>query len=298
MALRSSKVQIDFEDLIAMPYRSLATRLLRALAALSLISIALPSNAGIIPDSDPWEHWRPAAETPQLEVDHSGWAQILATYLDAEHPSGINRFDYRSVTAEDRAVLDGYVAYLASLPVAQLTREQQQAYWINLYNAITVQLILDHPEVSSIRKIKDGFFSIGPWGRDVVEVDGKTLTLNDIEHRILRPLYGDARVHFAVNCASLGCPNLQPEPWTADQLESMYDAGARAFINHPRGVSESDRKLRLSSIFSWFDEDFGDDRRELLDWLAQYAEPDLAATLRSWNGPVRFDYDWALNAPE
>lgn len=272
-------------------------RLLRALITLSLLT-SLPSVAGIIPDSDPWEHWRPAADSRQVDVDHNAWDLILQTYLDADHPSGIYRFDYASVTAADRQLLDGYIAYLANVPVAQLTTGQQQAYWINLYNALTVQLILDNPGVSSIRRIKDGFFSIGPWGRDLIVIDGQTLTLNDIEHRILRPLYGDARVHFAVNCASLGCPNLQPVAWTADNLEKLYDAGARAFINHPRGVTVTADRLTLSSIFSWFDEDFGDGRREVLGWIAQFAEPALAETLRGWNGRVRYDYDWDLNAPE
>lgn len=128
-------------------------------------------------------------------------------------------------------------------------------------------------------------------------IDGETLTLNDIEHRILRPLYGDPRVHFAVNCASLGCPNLAPEAYTAENLEALYESGARAFINHHRGVEPQGGKLRLSSMFSWFKEDFGEDRQAVLIWLSQYAESELAETLRNWRGPVRYDYDWSLNSP-
>lgn len=271
-------------------------RLPRLLLGLGLL-MSLPVSAGIIPDSEAWERWRPAAETRQIEVDHSAWGMVLATYVVDDHPSGINRFDYASVTVEDRALLDGYIEHLAAQQVSTLTRAQQQAYWVNLYNALTVQLILDNPDVSSIRKIKNGFFSIGPWSRDIIQVEGVVLTLNDIEHRILRPLYEDARVHFAVNCASLGCPNLQAVPFTADNLDELYERGARAFINHPRGATVDGDLITLSSIFKWFKDDFGDSRSERLAWLSHFAEPDLAAQLSDWEGRVRYDYDWKLNAP-
>lgn len=278
-------------------YRKLLPALLsRSLLALCMLA-SVPAAAGIIPDSEAWERWRPAAETRAVDVDHSSWGLLLATYLVSDHPSGINRFDYASVSAEHRALLDDYLQNLAALQVSALTHKQQQAYWVNLYNAITVQLILDNPDATSIRQIKNGVFSIGPWSRDIIEIDGVVLTLNDIEHRILRPLYEDPRVHFAVNCASLGCPNLQPVPFTADNLDQLYDAGARAFINHPRGASVDGNRLTLSSIFKWFKEDFGDSRSERLGWLAGFAEADLAAQLRGWDGRVRYEYDWDLNAP-
>jgi hypothetical protein len=266
------------------------------LALLSLL-LSLPTAAGIIPDSEAWERWRPAADTATVSVDHSPWGVLLATYLVTDHPSGINRFDYASVSHADRQRLVDYLGSMARLTVSELTPAQQQAYWVNLYNALTVQLILDHPEVSSIRQIKDGFFSIGPWGRDIIEVGGEVLTLDDIEHRILRPLFQDPRVHFAVNCASLGCPNLQAEPFTAENLDTLYESAARAFINHPRGANIDGEQLTLSSIFKWFKDDFGDSRSERLAWLAAYAKPELAEQLRGWDGRVRYAYDWDLNAP-
>ncbi len=261
------------------------------------LPFSLPVAAGIIPDSEAWERWRPAAEVRSVEVDHAAWGQLLADYLVTDHPSGINRFNYAAVSADDRARLDTYIDALAGLTISELTATQQQAYWVNLYNALTVQLILENPDVTSIRQIKNGFFSIGPWGREIIAVEGVVLTLNDIEHRILRPLYEDPRVHFAVNCASLGCPNLQPVPFTADNLDKLYDAGARAFISHPRGAGISGDTLTLSSIFKWFKDDFGGSRSERLAWLAEFAEEEKAARLRAWDGRVRYDYDWELNAP-
>ncbi len=273
------------------------SRSLRRLPPALWLLLSLPAAAGIIPDSEAWERWRPAAETATVTVDHSPWGVLLATYLVTDHPSGIHRFDYASVTAADRELLDTYLDSMAGLTVSKLTRAQQQAYWVNLYNALTVQLILDHPDATSIRQIKDGFFSIGPWGRDIIEVEGVVLTLNDIEHRILRPLYQDPRVHFAVNCASLGCPNLQPVPFTADKLDALYEAGARAFINHSRGAQINGDLLTLSSIFKWFKDDFGDSRSERLAWLATFAEGERAEQLKAWDGRVRYAYDWDLNAP-
>ncbi len=273
--------------------RTLTNTMLGALALLC----ASTASAGIIPDGEAWEKWRPAADSRQIELDHGPWGDLLSRYVKDGHPSGINRFDYTAVSDADRKSLNAYVSYLADIDVSQLTVPQQQAYWINLYNALTIELILDNPGVSSIRKIKDGFFSIGPWGKDAITIDGEVLTLNDIEHRILRPLYREPRVHFAVNCASLGCPNLQPEPWRAETLERQYQKAAVAFINHPRGVSITEDRLTLSSIFKWFSEDFGDDTDAVLNWIADFAEPSLAAQLRQWDGRVRYDYDWALNSP-
>jgi hypothetical protein len=161
-----------------------------------------------------------------------------------------------------------------------------------------VQVILEHPGVSSIREIRSGWFSPGPWDLKLAEVDGVEVTLNDIEHRILRPIYGDPRVHFAVNCASLGCPNLGPEPYLADKLDLQLDTAARAFINHPRGASVSEGKLTLSSIFKWYGDDFGEGVEERLNWIAAYARPGLAKKLTDWDGSIRYEYDWRLNAPD
>jgi hypothetical protein len=256
-----------------------------------------PAKAAPLAADDAWERWRPAAEVTTLEVDHAPWRALLQAYLDSNHPSGINRFAYDAVTVADRQRLGSYIDSLAMLPVARLTPLQQQAYWINLYNAVTVQVVLEHPGVSSIREIRSGWFSPGPWDLKLVEVNGVALTLNDIEHRILRPIFGDPRVHFAVNCASIGCPNLGAEPYVADKLDLQLDTAARAFINHPRGASISDNRLTLSSIFKWYGEDFGESVAGQLNWIAAYARPDLAEKLAGWDGSIRYEYDWRLNAP-
>jgi len=210
---------------------------------------------------------------------------------------GINRFDYAAVTPADRAKLQSYLDALAARDPRTLNRPEQFAYWVNLYNALTVAVVVDYYPVKSIRKIEGGLLGLGPWNKEFITIQGQALTLNDIEHRILRPIWQDPRIHYAVNCASLGCPNLATSAYSPDKLEAQLDAAARDFINHPRGVDRSGKRLRVSSIYDWYEIDFGSDQKELLGHLAQYAEEDLAAYLGSYSGRIRYDYDWKLNQP-
>ncbi len=126
-------------------------------------------------------------------------------------------------------------------------------------------------------------------------MEGEALTLNDIEHRILRPVWRDPRIHYAVNCASLGCPNLQPVPFAPDTLDAQLDAAARAYVNHPRGVRRQGDDLVVSSIYHWFREDFGDSEQGVISHLLRFAAPQLAARLRRHRGGLEHDYDWTLN---
>ena len=166
---------------------------------------------------------------------------------------------YASVAPEDRKALKDYLRDLQSLPVSSYNRAEQRAYWINLYNAFTVDLVLSRFSVESIRdiNISPGLFARGPWGAKLLTIEGEGLSLDDIEHRILRPIWKDNRVHYAVNCASLGCPNLQAAAYTSDNTEALLEKGAREYVNHPRGVAIKNGKLYVSSIYVWFQEDFG-----------------------------------------
>ena len=239
-----------------------------------------------------------AAHSPgaAAEVDNTAWEGLLSSYLDNRHASGVNRFDYAAVSPGDRGVLEGYLDDLQRVRPASLSRDEQMAYWINLYNALTVKVILDHYPVSSIRDISLPGSRGGPWKAALVTVEGRALSLDNIEHDILRPIWKDPRIHYAVNCASIGCPNLAGRAYRAAVLEEMLEEAARAYINHPRGVSLKGRKLTLSSIYSWYKEDFGN-REELYDHLLRYAEGESAAAVQGAGGRVRYRYDWALNQP-
>ncbi|HBK92485.1 MAG TPA: DUF547 domain-containing protein [Parvularcula sp.] len=230
-------------------------------------------------------------EASPVIVDHGRWGRFLDAYV-VKGPAGINLVRYKAVTAADKAMLAAYIDALAATDAAALPRKEQLALWINLYNAATVKLILDHPGIASILDIEK------PWDRPVATVGVRALTLNDIEHGIIRPLAKDARVHYAVNCASMGCPNLARAPFTGAGLDAALDAAARAYVNHPRGVSVTKGKARLSKIFGWYRDDFGKDDAALIDHIRLYAEPALAARLKRVKRADSYDYDWALNAAE
>ena len=126
-------------------------------------------------------------------------------------------------------------------------------------------------------------------------IEGETLSLDDIEHRILRPIWQDPRIHYAVNCASIGCPNLSNEAFTAQNTDVLLTQGAIAYINHPRGVSINNDELTLSSIYKWFKEDFGTDDRAIIQHLQTYAKPALKAQLGELSDIEGYEYDWSLN---
>jgi len=223
------------------------------------------------------------------------YARFLERYLVTDTPDGIHRLRYGAVTAEDRAALEAWVAAEAQRGPRGLARNAQFAYWANLYNALTVARVLKAYPVSSILDLKRWPWSFGPWDDDLITVQGISLSLNAIEHRILRPLFAEPRVHFALNCASLGCPNLLPEPFTGDVLEADLQGALEAHLAHPRGIAFEDGQLTLSSLFDWYGEDFPQGREALLAYLASAAPETLGPSLRAYDGPIAFRYDWALN---
>ena len=265
------------------------------LITLGLLLIA--SNLGAAPKADLWPRWEAHNPASSAVVDHSGWERFLGRYLVSNHPSGITRVRYGDVTSEDRRALESYIESLQWISVSRLNRDEQMAYWINLYNAVTVKVILDHYPVPSITKIdlSSGLFSRGPWEAKLLRIEGEEVSLNDVEHRILRPIWRDPRVHYAVNCASVGCPNLQNRAYTAANLEMLLEKGAREYINHPRGVSFEGSKLVLSSIYDWFQGDFGGSEEGVLRHLRRYAAPELAERLEGYSGRISYEYDWSLN---
>jgi len=283
------------------------TRLASAFTAIAcqvtivaLLAIS-PAHAGLLeklfaPKADLWDRWTahdPAATTP---IDHSAWDKFLKTYV-SEHTDGVNRVDYARVTDTDRAALSKYIADLKTTPISRYTRDEQLAYWVNLYNVLTIKVILDYYPVDSIREINisPGLFSLGPWDKKLISIEDERLSLNDIEHRILRPIWRDPRVHYSVNCASIGCPNLQRVAFTAANADTLLDAAAREYVNHPRGVRIENGGLIVSSIYDWFEEDFVDGDGSVVAHLERYADPDLAATLANTKKVKGNEYDWTLN---
>ena len=227
-------------------------------------------------------------------VDHGAWDAFLKKYIKT-NSENLNLVDYGGVTADDKQALKTYLLALQSEDPTTLNRDEAMVYWINFYNALTIDVILDNYPVKSIRNIRSGLRA-GPWQRDLAEVNGVALSLDNIEHGILRAFWDENRVHYAVNCASIGCPNLLARAWLAEDLEETLDAAARGYVNHPRGFARAGNgRTTASSIYNWFKEDFGGDDAGVIAHLKKYADEDTAAKLKGVTKIDRYDYDWALN---
>lgn len=220
-------------------------------------------------------------------VDNSIYADLLKKYVH----NGV--VDYRGLKG-DEAQLDRYLKVLENVPVAELSRNAQFAFYINAYNAWTLKLILNgYPGVKSIKDL--GSFFKSPWKEKLVRIEGRVLTLDELEHGILRPRFKDPRVHFAIVCASKSCPPLISVPYRADTLDRQLDSAAQNFINNPRTTYLKGDTLYVSKIFKWFADDFGDDP---LGFVSRYARADFKKQLAARGARLKIaylDYDWSLN---
>lgn len=267
-----------------------------ALALAGLLVLPLSAQNAAARDADISNAFAASDAQSQTIVDQSIWAGILQAYVK-KVPDGINRFTYAKMSNADKAALKKYLAALQHVSPEKLNANEQHAYWINFYNALTVQVIVYHMPVKSIRDISSGLFTIGPWDLKLVTVEGHKLSLNNIEHDILRANWHDPRVHYTVNCASLGCPNLRATPYTGAHLDAELTQAARAFINHPRGVAVQNGKLTVSKIYQWYADDFGGTHAKIIAHLRKYAAPALAKQLSHMAHIDAYQYDWRLNAP-
>jgi Protein of unknown function, DUF547 len=210
------------------------------------------------------------------ESDHSVWNDLLK-----KHVSTTGKVNYKGFK-EDLEILDSYMRSLnENAPSESATKEARLAYWINAYNAVTIRLIVVNYPLTSITKLDGG----KPWDVKRYSNGGKKMSLNDIENNILRPM-GDARIHFALNCAAKSCPPILNEAFTAENVNKLLEQRTRQFINSSRTVIEKDA-IKVSKVFDWYGKDFGN----VVDFVNKYAKVKASKTAK-----VTFaDYDWSLN---
>jgi len=239
-----------------------------------------------------------AAERPAAPFDHSAFDALLKKFVKGD------RVDYAALKT-DRKALDEYCERLAKLAQAELgrmPRNDRFAFWIDAYNALTLQTIVDHYPIQA-------GLALNPWPRNSIrQIDGawttkhtvasQSVSLDDIENKILRPDFKDPRVHTAINCASLGCPPLRAEAFTGEQLERQLDENVARFLaDAARNVIDvGGRGVKVSKIFDWFKDDFGgaDGVVKFLREHAPAAQQKKLADVRA--GAIDFvDYDWTLN---
>jgi len=212
-------------------------------------------------------------------VSHTAWNSLLQ-----KHVSASGAVDYKGFQNEE-AQLQSYLKQLAdNAPADSWSDEEKLAYWINLYNAYTVDLILDHYPLKSIRDISE------PWDTPIAKVGDKTYSLNQVEHEIVRKRFNEPRIHFAVNCASQSCPELLNKAYTAENLDQLLEQQTKKFINNPKHNEISADQVRISSIFDWYKEDFVKNGT-VIDFLNTYSNTEIKE-----NASVGYkDYNWNLN---
>jgi len=246
------------------------------------------------------------AHAATLDHAHGQWAALLARHVHWNAAGTTTSVDYAGFV-RDRDRLDRYLASLRSVPAGDFRRwpkADRDAFLINAYNAATVQLVLTrYPRLQSIKQL--GGLLSSPWKKPFVELLGKRRSLDDIEHRLLRGAadYRDPRIHFAVNCASIGCPALRPEAYTGAKLDVQLDDQTRRFLrDRSRNRHDASAKvMRVSRIFDWYGDDFSAHSGGISVFLARYpaelgVDSGTEQSLRQGRIPMQFlDYDWSLN---
>ena len=247
------------------------------LPLLGLLLIGLSTSCGA-----------PKVKSNALPISHAIWDTLLRQHVD-----DLGLIDYQGMM-EDSNQLQRYLDLIRQHPPNDKTWsvEERMAYWINAYNAFTVELILDHYPTESIKDIKNGIpFVNTVWDIKFIKIGGEELDLNNIEHGILRKDFADPRIHFALVCASLSCPKLQNFAFTGDKLEEQLEQAAREFINEPFRNEIAGETIYLSKILDWYWGDFKDQYTNRYELLDQYTEGTFDRSR-----PIEFlDYDWSLN---
>ena len=220
--------------------------------------------------------------------DHSAWAEVLSA---AAHPDR-GRMDYAAVSED---LLAAYLDQLAKVDLSTLPRSEQKALLINAYNAFTIRLIVQQPALpNSIRDLPD------PWGSASWTLGGERVSLDDIEHALLRPVFRDPRLHFALNCASIGCPPLRSEPFVGDRLDTQLDTVTRDTLARSQWLSVEGDRLTVTPLLDWYGPDFTAEgwapvASTKAEWLAMFGSPAVIEAVASGAGIRYSSYDWRLN---
>ena len=240
-----------------------------------------------------------------FDHNYTAWEALLKKHVRWLPDNKQSRANYKGFAA-DRAELAKVLETLSAVSQTQFnafSKEQQMAFLVNAYNAFTIEIILTkYPDIKSIKEL--GSFNRGPWKNEFFTLLGAKHHLDWIEHEQLRPKYSEPRIHVAVNCASIGCPALYPEAFTATKMEAMLEDGMRRFLGDKTRNRYENGKIQASNIFKWFKEDFEKGNKgfaKLEDVFAKYADlltPDETARNQIKAKTVsisHLDYDWSLN---
>lgn len=244
-----------------------------------------------------WSIWATNNPLSTSVISHNEWQEFLDKHVITDEEN-INLVDYVNLTEADHELLKQYIARLSHIDIDAYNRDEQLAFWLNLYNALTVQIVAEYYPVSSIEEINisPGLFSIGPWGAKLVTINGTPLSLDDINNRIIRPVWNDPRTHYALNNGSIGAANLSKKAYHGNTLEENLNEAASVYINSLRGAQVIEGKLIVSKIYEWYKDDFGGSNMDIITHIQQFAKEPLFSQLNHINTIDGYIYNWHLNA--
>lgn len=244
-----------------------------------------------------WSKWTVHNPLSQDIISHEEWQSFLTRFLVTDK-EGVNLVNYSQLTKADTASLQQYIHRLSQIKIHEYNRNEQLAFWINLYNATTVKIVADYYPVNSIQDINlsPGIFSIGPWDSLLVTIEGAPLSLDDIQNRIIRPIWNDPRTHYALNDSTIGAANLSRDAFNGQTINHQLNQVARQYINSLRGVQVIGGKLILSKIYDWYLDDFGGEESILIQHLLQFSADPQRTQLASLNAVDGYVYNWHLNS--
>ena len=259
---------------------------------LPIIFLFLPLNNNLVSNLNGYN--KAEAQSFKNSSADSDWDLILNRYVIKSEPDGVNLFNYSALSksSDDWVLLNNYLTSLEDIDPNLMLKNEAIAYYANLYNAVTVKLITENYPIKSIRKL--GPFNSGPWKRKIIKLNGELVSLDDIEHKILRSKYLSPYIHYMLNCASISCPNLQKKAWKGETLKSDQQRAVSEYINSSRGVVLKKDGLQVSSIYKWFKGDFKSDGG-VLDHILKHANKDLKNAIKKVEKIKSYNYDWTLN---
>ena len=244
-----------------------------------------------------WPQWGVHNPLSQASISHDEWQEFLTRHV-ITNQEGINLIDYPHLTEADLEALNLYITHMSQIHLENYNRNEQLAFWINLYNALTVQILADYYPVDSIQEISisPGLFNTGPWGAKLITMGSTQFSLDDIQNHIIRPIWNDPRTHYALNNATIGAANLNKQAFQGIIINDQLNQAAQEYINSLRGLQIIDGKLILSKIYNWYSDDFGGKDSLLIQHLYVYANKPLRNQLQNIQSVNSYIYNWHLNS--
>lgn len=243
-----------------------------------------------------WPLWEVHDPLSTASIDHGDWQKFLDKHV-ITNQEGITLVDYAHIDNKELQALQAYIAKMGSIKIENYNRREQLAFWINLYNALTVLTVAHYYPVGSIDEINTspGLFSIGPWATKLITINKTQLSLDDIQNRIIRPIWNDPRTLYAINNGSIGAPNLSKETYYGSLIESQLNEAAFNYVNSYRGAQITEGKCTLSKMYEWYMDDFGGAKKNVLLHIKQFAREPLKSQLNHINTIDNYVYNWHLN---